>query len=295
MKRTSILLALIILVAVLLTGCQCKHEWTEADCETPKTCTKCGETEGEPLGHRWAEATCAEAKHCEVCGKTEGEPLQHTLTEANYQQAATCTVCGAEVGEPLEAYFEKMGVEINVTELGVPYNNKRRAIQDPNYVSNGKLIIDSYETFISDETHEKRDGYEWKRVIIEIFTPYSEGKYGDNTWIQTVDYYEAPVSNDDYVLESSGKYMLNWNGKQYEWFGEFNALENVNYSNFYGEEGWMRRREFLCHVPAGCDSIVLVFYNDTPELAAKKEAGVPENMILEDIFKSPDILCFRLN
>ena len=33
----------------------CEHEWTEATCFDPKTCTRCGETEGEALGHKWTD------------------------------------------------------------------------------------------------------------------------------------------------------------------------------------------------------------------------------------------------
>lgn len=64
MKRKFcwILVALIALM-MILTGCQCKHEWKEATCTEPKICTKCGETEGEPLGHEWKEATCTEPKN----------------------------------------------------------------------------------------------------------------------------------------------------------------------------------------------------------------------------------------
>ena len=60
------------LSCVLLTGCHLKHEWLEATCTEPKTCTVGGETEGEALGHTWTEATCALPKTCSVCGETEG-------------------------------------------------------------------------------------------------------------------------------------------------------------------------------------------------------------------------------
>ncbi len=52
-RKYFILLALI--VCAFLTGCACKHEWVEATCTEPKTCSKCGETEGEALGHNWGE------------------------------------------------------------------------------------------------------------------------------------------------------------------------------------------------------------------------------------------------
>lgn len=100
-------------VCFMLAGCGHEHTWSEATCTEPKTCSECGETEGEPLGRTWVEASCAEPKHCSVCGETEGKPLEHTLTEANYQQAATCEVCGETVGEPLQADFEKFGLECN--------------------------------------------------------------------------------------------------------------------------------------------------------------------------------------
>ena len=53
----TILTALIFSALIVLTGCGHEHEWTKATCTEPKTCTKCGETEGEALGHRWKEAT----------------------------------------------------------------------------------------------------------------------------------------------------------------------------------------------------------------------------------------------
>lgn len=46
--RILLLLTCSVLI-VLLAGCACEHEWTEATYTEPKTCTKCGETEGEPL------------------------------------------------------------------------------------------------------------------------------------------------------------------------------------------------------------------------------------------------------
>lgn len=37
----------------------CTHEWTDATCTTPKTCSKCGETEGQALGHNYTEEVIA--------------------------------------------------------------------------------------------------------------------------------------------------------------------------------------------------------------------------------------------
>ena len=86
---------------ILLAGCGHEHQWTEATCTEPRTCTECGATEGEPYGHKWVEATCSEAKHCSVCGEKEGETLAHTWEEATCTKAKTCKVCGYVDGEPL--------------------------------------------------------------------------------------------------------------------------------------------------------------------------------------------------
>ena len=93
----------IILIALIMTlsGCGHEHTWVEATCTEPKTCSGCGETEGEPLGHTWVEATCTEPKTCSVCGETEGEALGHTWDMATCLHPTTCTVCGFVPDETL--------------------------------------------------------------------------------------------------------------------------------------------------------------------------------------------------
>ena len=94
--------AMLLLAALtLLCGCQThEHTWTGPTCTEPKTCTQCGETEGEPLGHDYSEATCTEPKTCTRCGQTEGEPKGHDFSEATCTEPKTCTRCGQTEGEP---------------------------------------------------------------------------------------------------------------------------------------------------------------------------------------------------
>jgi len=57
-----------------------------------RTC-QCGQKETEPvpaLGHQWTDATCETAKTCTVCGKGEGEPLGHWYSDG------ACIRCGKE-------------------------------------------------------------------------------------------------------------------------------------------------------------------------------------------------------
>ena len=75
------------------------HTWTDADCDTPKTCSICGETDGEALGHDYSAVVTAPT--CEKDGYTTytcacGDSYVDDEVEANghnYVDGA-CTVCG---------------------------------------------------------------------------------------------------------------------------------------------------------------------------------------------------------
>lgn len=82
-------------IMICLSGCCLSHQWQEATCVNPKTCIKCGETEGEALGHIWQEATCTTPEACEICGGTQGRPLGHKWLGATCTAPEICTVCGA--------------------------------------------------------------------------------------------------------------------------------------------------------------------------------------------------------
>lgn len=81
MRKKTAIVVLLCILATSLAGCKCNHHWQEADCITPKTCTKCGETEGEPLGHKWECATYSTPKKCKVCEVEEGSPLTRARAE----------------------------------------------------------------------------------------------------------------------------------------------------------------------------------------------------------------------
>ena len=93
-------------ILLLLGGCCFSHDWAEASCTAPKTCSKCAKTEGEPLGHRWEEATCAKPRTCAACGETNGAVLPHQfgneeIQNTDYLKASvsfvkTCMNCGTQ-------------------------------------------------------------------------------------------------------------------------------------------------------------------------------------------------------
>ena len=50
------------------TSCSASgHNWEDATCTVPKTCTSCKETQGAALGHNWNPATKNTPKTCSVC------------------------------------------------------------------------------------------------------------------------------------------------------------------------------------------------------------------------------------
>ena len=98
-KRTIIILST--LAVIVLSGIifyTSYHKWNEATCETPKTCSICKKTDGEPLGHKWVKATCETPKTCSVCKKTEGKPLGHEVSKWTTIKESTCSKDGLKEG-----------------------------------------------------------------------------------------------------------------------------------------------------------------------------------------------------
>jgi len=114
MRKPSILLLSLLLIT-LLCGCQgevqCEHQWTEADCLNPKTCTQCSETEGEALGHDFLAATCGSPETCSRCGLQQGQPLDHDWCSATCAAPETCTLCGSTQGEAVPHSFGKWEIK----------------------------------------------------------------------------------------------------------------------------------------------------------------------------------------
>lgn len=105
--RRKLSVLLLAICTMCMTGCCLAHDWKEADCEHPKTCRACGETEGEALGHDYLDATCILPRTCSVCSATDGEPLGHIWKDATCQSLKTCTVCGYTEGDFADHVWEE--------------------------------------------------------------------------------------------------------------------------------------------------------------------------------------------
>jgi len=93
-KRILILLAGAILIIGGIRSCTHNHEWVEATCTEPQTCSTCGETEGNPLGHDYQGSTCTSLGACIRCGESGGGYLPHNWLEATCTEPERCSMCG---------------------------------------------------------------------------------------------------------------------------------------------------------------------------------------------------------
>lgn len=274
-------------ICVMLTGCGHEHTWADATCTEPKTCSECGETEGEAIGHTWVEATCAEPKHCSVCGETEGEPLEHTLTEANYQQAATCTVCGETVGDALTPYFVEYDIKGQFMEVGKSYDYVTGCYTNLDYKTIGQATITDYQTFASDDTHEAKEGYEWKTLEMQIvFSDENAWNYAASvSWVYGDYYSNEDEDNDNEADDNEAhSFTVNFNGLDYT---ECSFEETYGFGKWQADKTitWTQTYEYL--LPVGYDGVILGWYDTS---VGEWEDG----MHMHDVFND-DSLLFRLD
>lgn len=100
MIKNGIIFTLALLLVVSFSACNMphEHEWQDADCNNPRTCSVCNMTEGEKIGHDWLRWTCTEPSKCSRCGeKLPGSnPKGHTPTNWVVDKESTCSQMGLE-------------------------------------------------------------------------------------------------------------------------------------------------------------------------------------------------------
>lgn len=75
------------------------HDYAEANCLSPKTCSECHATEGSALGHKpnADDGDCTTAITCSVCQAVTTPAKTHTLGDWVVKTAATKSKNGVEV------------------------------------------------------------------------------------------------------------------------------------------------------------------------------------------------------
>lgn len=98
-------------ITFALGYCTGEHEWQDATCETPKTCSTCGKTEGDPLGHDWnAESVCQR----EGCGASN-KITEINLSHPNLKSEAMTMVTGTN--EKITVSFNAVDNKVGATQV----------------------------------------------------------------------------------------------------------------------------------------------------------------------------------
>lgn len=195
----------LILSLFLLSGCGHEHSWQEASCTQPRTCTECGETEGEALGHSPTEATVWEPSVCSLCGEVLGEKLapafeQHNIEVMDIADVPTEFFDGAPSQNPETGYLYLEPLLMFYTG-----NNSRNAVVP------GYLRLIDYSIIESDENHEALEGYEWRIANFEVIFPDMYSGY--QLAISDEDFYDIEGHDDS---AQGSHYTVTWQGENYD-------------------------------------------------------------------------------
>lgn len=263
-KIFSVLISLFILFTLCACGCRIHgHSWADATCETPKTCTVCGETEGEALGHSWVDA--------------------------NYQSPKTCSLCGAAEGEALTADFEAHGLRVNTIDIGAGYSYITSCYKDPEAKTVGQLEFNYYKIFDGDETHPALKGYEWHYVSGSLrFSDENARNYSPRSACLLDNYYDIEGMDNSQVDLGDGteQFTVNFNGVDYPECLFTTGSENVFPKSWWKNGLYTVTFERYVRVPVGYDGMVVGF----------RDSGIEwgEGQRIYDI-ADRNTLFFRLN
>ena len=190
----------------------CSHSWKDATCTAPKTCSKCGATEGNAGGHSWKDATCTAPKTCSKCGATEGNAGGHSWKDATCTDPKTCSKCNATEG----------------SAKGHSYSNGTCSVcgaSDPSYkqLTEGVWILNTCViTFKADGTWSSEcfggfgEGFVDMEKFAKIVASYKD-MYSEDVWKEALDmeWTLVEIGGTRYaysgwdVLDNGGTYTVN--------------------------------------------------------------------------------------
>lgn len=131
----SRVLPLVLLLGILLTGCNCKHEWKDATTEAPKTCSICQKTEGERIV---TDARFTTAANKELFGTWKGiYKMPSTFIDAELTQTIDLEV---------SFIFNNDGSFQNIVKI----TNKDDFVQSTDYDLNGFEHKDTGVYYVAD-------------------------------------------------------------------------------------------------------------------------------------------------
>ena len=293
--RKAMVLLLVLCLAFACAACGHTHTWKDATCTEPKTCSECGETEGEALGHNWADATCTEPKTCTVCGVTEGGLGEHSPSRADYWQGSVCTLCGEALSEALQPDFEKYGLDActhdvgenelyryttcgylndtilpqydalsRVRSYGIVLKDEKGGNPFENWITLGEqhIILPADEALVSSMRQIEQqagEGYEWRAGYFKIV--FTVRNYGSFIGSCEENYYDI-IGHDQSATEiETNEEGVALRSYPVVWQGEDKTVYTLSYfrADSYGDN-WISG-EIYCYVPAGYDGCVYGLYD----------------------------------
>ena len=170
----------------------------------------------------------------------------------------------------LQRGFEEYGIQCNA-EPGVEYDYVTCAYADENTTVRGKAMFD-YTTFEADDTHEMKEGYEWKRVVVTVeFDGWTAATIGCRASIlYDLDYYtfsNRPLNkvSDHDVAER--KQTIRMQDEDFEITTRYGEPQR-----FLGDDEKVRITfVYECHVPAGYDGITVALCNASNQHNGERE------------------------
>ena len=120
----------------------CEHDWSDATCQAPKTCSKCGETEGDVADHSYVEGACS------VCGAEDPNYVapehQHNFnilkgvySDANHWYECECGEASEEVVPHVDADLDITCDYEGCTKRFVPAADSHVSL----YTANGMIVV----------------------------------------------------------------------------------------------------------------------------------------------------------
>lgn len=205
------------LLVALFAFTTCPHsEWNPATCTEPKTCSACGETEGEALGHHWNAATCTEPKTCSRCGITEGKANGHTPGEweeikpdyvkATITTAQKCSVCGKTVdskSEQLTSFVNGETFSIPASDLVERISKAYSSISGCSLKADSGLMKDGVTMSLDVKNGSSKvaaAGFVRKGTDDSLLPLWACGS--ENTYWQVLFSFASSSSSDEYAAET---------------------------------------------------------------------------------------------
>ena len=126
MKKCIVLAAMLLAMALSLSGCHRHVSAAPATCTEPEVCIECGKVMTAALGHEpGPEATCAAPQTCLRCGVELSSQLSHTSAgPATCTEAEICAMCGAVIRPALGHTVGEDGVCTTCGQQVVPAGQK---------------------------------------------------------------------------------------------------------------------------------------------------------------------------